>query len=161
MPTTGDISNIDQDVLAILNVDQELYGSIFLGRLIQEAWEDFLSVATMQVFVGDTKRIIRFGELYATDVSDSREAAPTKTTERTHSYVLNLYRSYINSDDYVSIRRSVESIMDTLHNNYRPTSGRIHLLSTGLSSLRVEKWNKYLLYTAEIRFSLLERISHN
>jgi len=160
----GHSGEVDNDILTLLKTHTGV--PIHLGRFIMVAnsWDDFISMLDQKY--GSKKEVeLKFGELYTTRVTDNR--AYTKTTTRTHSYVLDLYYNVRTDGTYQEFRKLVERVLDVLQNNYRPLESagvstvHINVISEGTASIDIGNiFGTFTLHRASITFDVEERISY-
>jgi len=166
--TLGHSNEIDNNLLAILSNDPSATGPIHLGRLVDNDWNTFVSLAGLQEHADNPALTLRFGELYVTEISDDRDSAPIKTTDRYYSYQLDLYVTYAGIDSYAVIRDNVQSTMDVLQNNYRPSdssgvhSTYINWIGPSDASIVITSIaGRHQVYRGTITFEVNERLSHD
>lgn len=165
---TGQGEKIDNAIQNVLTEISDIIGPVHFGMHVIQDWNTFLSLSSVAENPQDTSdRTLRFCEYYITDIIDDRENAPTKRTERIHSYEVVLYTEY---DDLFSHRKILEmtrAVMDLLQNNYQISdfmsrdNGSLVSVSPARSVVALDNIEEsYVVYRSTITFSVREDIRH-
>ena len=160
----GRALDLDNEVLTILGAEAAANGPIHLGWRLKSTWEDFLQLGMVDLTgPGEqtARREVRFAELFTAGVRDDREAAPVKTTERTHEYLLRVYVQAEGLENYHIFRTILENYMDLLHNNSRPDTSLVVVeVFPGEARVVIDNVEGFAVYRGEITFEVTEYISH-
>ena len=158
--TEGNSTQIDNEIITFFSELDSLAGPIHLGPLFIETWDEFDTFATTTM--DDGRREVKFANLFAVGMNDSRDTGPNKITERTHQYMLILIQQYIDGQTYIDMRAIVEDVLDKLAQNYRP-QGPTALVSVspGSADLDLDKLdNNHVVFRSTITFTALEQIRY-
>lgn len=164
---TGNVTAIDQEVLSILAQGQATTGPLMLGPAVFENRREFEALTkSFKAEQSQDRDLVqlKFAALYASRVIDVRDEAATKTTLRTHTYIINTFVQWENQNTYTEARQQVEWFMDQLHNNYRPyNTTAFHMIgATQAAELILDQLqDEFLVYRGEIAFEVEERVAHD
>lgn len=162
---TGKVSQIDDELLGILNQAPDITGPVHFGEQVVETEADFLTLSTLQTDDQLADYTLRFIEVVVPSILDSREDAPIKTTSRTHTFTINLYVNYENIESFFLMRKVTETVMDLLNNNWRPhrivQDSPIISITPADVNINLELLdNNYQIYRSEITIQIEEYVAH-
>ena len=166
MAISGNFAQLEGELATWLSANYALTGQIVIGQFMSDSEKDYDSIVTQPLDTNPEIKRLRFCEMYATNVRDNRDTAPTKTTLRTHTFQLDARIQLVDRDSYRDIRQMTQWLMDRINQGYRIDVGNnsalIDTVTSADSAIRIDDYHGDLVvYLSEITFEVTERVTYD